>query len=190
MSTTARRFSGFLVLIAATISLSLLSRTRYVAEPASHAVLRMAWRTRGTRVRECRHRTPEEIARLPVHMREDEVCEGRLLPYALVVSLDSQVVDSEQVRPSGVREDRPLYVYREFVVAPGTHRVRVEFTRLGNQQEEPAHEEPAHPEHHQPNPAPARLGLDTAVALDSRDIALVTYDPDLERLVLRLKERS
>src|SRR5262245_28507533 len=117
---------GLMVGAGALVALGAVSRISYVAEPNTHALVRLAWRMPGARVRDCRHRTAEEMAKLPVHMREGEVCERRILPYLLTVYLD-QSRDSIMVRASGIHQDRPLYVYREMSVAPGDHRISVVF---------------------------------------------------------------
>lgn len=191
MSTPVRRGLGLLAGIAALLLLGALSRVPYAAEPASHAVLRLAWRTRGTRVEECRHRTAEELARLPIHMRESEVCEGRLLPYDLTVAVDGGPADSVTIRAAGVREDRPLYVFRERVLAPGTHHIHVEFVReRAVSYELQERDDSLHVDPRRPAPSPARLDLDTVVVLGEREIALVTYDPDQRSLVLKVKAGS
>ena len=192
MNRTARWIVGGALAAAGTLGVGALSRVSYVAEAESHALVRLAWRTRSTRVEECRHLTPEELARRPVHMREDEVCEGRLLPYSLHVSVDD-VSDSSVVRAAGARADRPLYVFRELPVAPGRHRVRVTFARESSPGAELPHDEAAegaHPEHLKAVSAPARLDLDTVVTLGEREVALVTYDVDLRRLVIRSRTGS
>jgi hypothetical protein len=183
---------GSVVAAAAVAAIGALSRVSYVAEAGNHAVVRLAWRTRSTRVEECRHLSAEELARRPIHMREDEVCEGRLLPYLLHVLVDDRS-DSSLVRAAGARADRPLYVYREFPVAPGRHRLRVMFAREGSPGAESPHDEAAegaHPEHAKATIAPARLDLDTVVTLREREVALVTYDADLRRLVVRSRAGS
>src|SRR5262245_38979074 len=119
-----RHVVGFAAAVVVLAGLGWLSRIHYVAEASNGGVVRLAWRTPGTRVRECRHRTPEEMAKLPAHMREGEVCERKTLPYLLTITLDGSR-DSTVVRPAGVQQDRPLYVYREMPVAPGSHRVQV-----------------------------------------------------------------
>jgi hypothetical protein len=181
------------LVVAALAGLGALSRVPYVAEPLNDAVVRLAWRTRGTRVEACRHRTPEEMAKLPLHMREGEVCERRLLPYLLTVAVGEASPDSTMVRAAGVREDRPLFVYRELPVAPGRHRIRVEFIRQGEPGKEAPHAEELEPEHGEYGETPqtaARLTLDTIIAVGEREIALVTYDPDSRRLVVRVKAGS
>lgn len=178
MSRPARVALGALLSLLVLGGLRTTSYLPYTAARDTAAVLRLAWRARGERVNQCRTRTADELARLPVHMRQTEVCERRLLPYRLVVRLDDREVANREVRGAGAREDRPLFVFEDIRVAPGPHRVVVYFTREGGDSVAPK----------APNQGlstPARLALDTVVAVGARRIALVTYDEEREQLVLR-----
>lgn len=124
-----RRFSALLVALAATWAMAALSRVPYDATSADHALIRLSWRTTGEFVDECRRSTPEELERLPVHMRREVVCEGRMVPYHLRVTLDGRVVAEETVRAAGARQDRPLYVHREIRVAPGEYHLAIVWER-------------------------------------------------------------
>lgn len=169
----------------------------YTAERDVGAIVRLAWRARGQHVRECRELSPQELERLPVHMREKEVCEGRLLPYRLVVAVDGAQLVDRLVHGAGAREDRPLYVYEDLVVQPGTHRVVISFTLAASSpahgEEEDAHQAEEHGErreadtHGEPRQAatPPRLALDTTLELGSRRVLLVTYNEEREQLVVR-----
>ncbi|HEY6110856.1 MAG TPA: hypothetical protein VIV56_18285 [Gemmatimonadales bacterium] len=151
------------------------SFTPYTAERDVGAIVRFAWRARGERVNECRRRTPDELAKLPPHMRQEEVCEGRVLPYRLAVTLDGAAAVNQLIHGAGAKEDRPLYVFQDLVVSPGSHRVAVSFTREGAA---PADTAGA-------LATPARLTLDTTLTLGARRIVLVTYDEEREQLVVR-----
>jgi len=177
-----RAAAGGLVVLAAAIALGWLSQVPYRAAGEGEALVRLAWRTRGTRVEECRRLTPEELQQLPVHMRQEQVCEGRVLPYHLMVRLDGRTVADDTVHATGARADRPLYVYREFRVSKGPHDIEVTFRRdlvpadtasapgSGEQRE---------------SAAPPRLEFLGRIVLARDQIALVTYDPDQGRLVLK-----
>ncbi|MBI2535483.1 MAG: hypothetical protein HYW06_00585, partial [Gemmatimonadetes bacterium] len=121
MSQPRAWIGGGALAVGMTLALGWLSQVPYDAAGDVDAVVRLAWRTRGTRVEECRRLTAAERERLPIHMRQEEVCQGRTVPYRLVVVLDGRSVVNEAVYPSGARADRPLYVYHEFAVRPGWH---------------------------------------------------------------------
>lgn len=159
------------------------------------AIVRLSWRARGEKVEECRPLTEREQADLPVHMRRSEICEGRVLPYALRVAIDGKVVVSDMLHGAGAREDRPVYVFREIRVEPGIHSLRIDFERLGPgvavrreaREDAPgsdeAGEDHARPEIHDAPSTPS-LSLETRIALDPREVVLVTHDPERARLVV------
>ena len=167
-----------------TLALGWLSQMPYDAARDVQAVIRLAWRTRGTRVEDCRRLTAAELERLPVHMRQEEVCEGRTLPYRLVVVLDGRTVVDEAVYPSGARADRPLYVYREFPVRPGRHDVDIAFTR-DPVPSDTAGERGRERLGDRESPAPQRLRLTRQVTVGTGHIVLVTYDTEERRLMLK-----
>jgi hypothetical protein len=169
---------GVLVAAATLAGVRLGSLSTYTAETDAHALVRLAWRARGERVRNCRHRTPEELEKLPPHMRQEEVCEGRILPYRLVVELDGVAAVEEVIHGAGAREDRPLYVSRDLPVQPGSHRLAVTFARESRAVGDSAIAMGG-------LSTPAHLTLDTTVVVASRRVVLVTYDEEREQLVVR-----
>jgi len=172
----ARNGAAITVALATTLAIGALSRGPYTPDRADNAIVRLAWRARGERVEQCRRLTEEELERLPAHMRQEEQCEGRILPYRLQVRVDGAGVLDELVHAAGARHDRPLYVYDEVPLEPGTHAIVVTFTREGNVPPGAREEEAG---------TPGRLALDTVVALAPRRILLVTYDDTARRLVVR-----
>ncbi len=175
MRNWARRVGAWGLAVAVTLGIAALSRVPYSAASTEAALIRLSWRARGERVEECRRLSEEERRGLPPHMRQTEVCEGRIAPYRLTLQLDGQVILDDTVRGSGARHDRPLYVYREVRVAPGTHRLDLAFQRLGDAPAEPS----------QAGTVPPRMELTATVKLAAGEIVLVTYDAEAERLRLR-----
>jgi len=160
-----------------------LSRVPYSADAGTAAVLRLAWRSRSVRVQVCRHRTAEEMAALPAHMREDEVCERQLLPYRLRLEVDGAMAADQIVYAAGARQDRPLYVFHQSALQPGSHRVSLRFERQGIAPLEPPEQ---HAEEYGVSGAsPAAMGLDTTVTVVAGEILLVTYEEDTRRLAIR-----
>ena len=166
----------------------------YATGASDAALLRLSWRARGVRVEECRRLDDDEIAALPAHMRRETVCEGGLAPYRLRVDVDGERVVDSPVRGAGVREDRPLYVFRELELAPGRHRVQVGFERLrageaegrGGVTPRPAPRAPSEGRRAGSRDAVrAALTLDAELTLDGGAVALITYDATARRLVLR-----
>jgi hypothetical protein len=151
-------------------ALAALSQLPYTPPAAEEATLRLSWRARGERVRECRRLPAEEVAALPAHMRREEECTERILPSHLRVEVGGRVLVDDTVRASGARGDRPLYVFREIPLLPGTHDLRVRFGRA---------------EQGADGGAPPLLELARPLSLASGEVALVTYDADLGELVVR-----
>ncbi len=176
MSRMLRIAIGAAVLAGVLAVVRIVSFLSYVAVEHTEGIVRLAWRARGEHVRECRHLSPEELAKLPPHMRQEEVCEGRVLPYRLVVTLDGTERINREVRGAGAREDRPLYVTEDLAVAPGPHRVSVSFTLEGAAAAAAESDERA---------TPSRLTFDTTVTLAERRVLLVTYDEDRKALISR-----
>lgn len=176
MNAVGRRILAGAMALVATALIGALSQVPYDAAPAdTPALLRLAWRARGVRVEECRRLTEEELAGVPAHMRVEEECQGRVLPYRLEVVVDGEHRIDRLVRAAGAREDRPLYVLEQVSLPSGTHAVAVSFVRQGS----------LVPEDSATATTPAVLELDAPVTLAPGDIALVTYDADGRVLTLR-----
>ena len=87
---------------------------------------------RPDRAETCRDRTQAELDALPVHMRTPRVCEQKVIPYRLIVRIDDGRPDTTVVLPAGARHDRPIYVLRDTLLAPGEHFVSVAFENDGD----------------------------------------------------------
>jgi hypothetical protein len=174
-----RRVAGAALALLLTAGIAALSRVPYEPAHPEEALIRLSWRTPGAFVEECRTLSAEELERLPVHMRRERVCEGRLVPYRLQVALDGRTVIDEVVRAAGAREDRPLYVFRELPVPAGEHRLEVVWEQAEEGAAAPTARAGA------TGAPPPRLTLHARVRLAPRDISLITYDLDERVLVAR-----
>jgi hypothetical protein len=148
-------------------ALGVLSRAPIAGEDAGGSALLLTWRVRSEEVGRCRTPTPEELERLPPHMRNPDACVGPVPPYRLTVEVGGDLVIETLVEPSGARGDRPLYVFREIALEPGTYDVRVRFVRedLGEGGADP-------------DPGLASLEFDGPVTLGSGEVRLLTRDGD------------
>ncbi len=103
------------------------SQVPWVASASDEAIVRLSWRAVLPTVEDCRPPTDEDLRGIPPHMRPAEVCSGSPVPFRLEFTLDGQRLIDERVAGSGARGDRPMYVFEEFSVEPGVHRVDLTF---------------------------------------------------------------
>lgn len=185
MTRVVRMGLGTAVAVTSMLALGALTRVSYSPEPGDEAELRLTWRARAAPAEECRRLTEAEKEALPVHMRRDVVCEGRVASYRLDVVVDGRVRHRSTVKGAGARGDRPLYVFESMRLAPGRHEVRVVFERVGAADTPPGDgaEPPA-------GGVPDRLELWEQLELGPREVVLITYDATARRLVLLRPERS
>lgn len=163
---------GVALAVAVIVATGALTRYQHPVA-ADRAELRLAWRLAVPRIEECRAVTPEEQAELPVHMRQDEVCEGRSVSYRLEVRVDDELRHQATVAPEGARGDRPMQVFETLPLEPGARRVAVVFERADTA---------ASPGEID---VPSRLVWDRRLQIDPREVVLLTYDADERRLVRR-----
>ena len=207
MTRAGRIVLGTSLASVALLIIGALTRLPWTATPADRALLRLSWRAESETMEECRSLTDEELAEIPVHMRTPEVCERRAVPYLLKVDIDGRTFLDDTLHGSGAREDRPVYVFREFALRPGTHAVEVEFLAIGAQDdgmdedgeddrfdhegddEENEHEESDDGEGEDDEIVDevgltgVRLTYSDTILFSQREVALVSYDPDRQALV-------
>lgn len=204
---TARVLVRSAIAIAATaaalVLLALASAAPLPFHVAPTARLRLSWSARPERIEVCRTLSAAELAQRAEHMRQRVECEGRFATYALRVEVDGHLAGGDVIRGAGLRNDRPLYLLREFDVPPGAHALRVTFTRRERTDDDAAAFAPALPQDADTGlyagraqreateharragvAIPPRLALDTSLTFARRQVKLVTFDA--ERRALRL----
>ena len=107
------------------------------------AIVRVAWSARPERIETCRRVSDEELAKLPVHMRQRLVCEGTTARYRLEVTRNGLLLDTATMQGGGMRHDREVYVSREVLIPPGDSRVSVRFVRIDSSSATGADDRPA-----------------------------------------------
>jgi hypothetical protein len=123
---------GLLMIITSAAFLLLIgwgSRIELGASDDQYGMLRLSWRVRPERIESCRDRSQAELDALPVHMRTPRLCESRSTPYRLIVEIDDGRPDTTIMVGAGARQDRPIYVLRDSLLATGEHEVEVVFER-------------------------------------------------------------
>lgn len=156
MSASGRAL-GTLLAVGVTAGGVALSNLGMVVAPEDESLVRLSWRAIAERIERCRVPSEEELAKVPLHMRRTEICEGRLASFRLLVTVDGETRIDRELRPAGAREDRPTYVLDVLPVAPGPHRLEVAFSVVGESTSAP-------------------LQLTAEIRPGPRDVVLVTLD--------------
>ncbi|MFQ5537942.1 MAG: hypothetical protein ACE5GJ_10895 [Gemmatimonadota bacterium] len=170
-----QRIAATVLSLALLLSIAALSRVPVSFSDPDQALVRLSWKVQGVTLEKCRERTPEELARLPVHMRNPKACIGHIAPYLLTVDMDGRRILSDTARAPGARGDRPIPVFAEIPVAPGTYRFDVRFDAII-------------PEGAEPPPGLPRVDWAGQVTVGSREVALLTLDEESGHLVLLTPE--
>jgi hypothetical protein len=90
------------------------------------ALLRLSLLHPGKPKGDCRRRTPEELAKMPQHMRTELDCPRERSPVRVRVELDGRAVIDESFAPAGLAKDGASAAYRRLRIAAGPHRLRVQ----------------------------------------------------------------
>jgi hypothetical protein len=128
--TTTGKALGAFVAVGLTVLTAALSQVPLDFSGGDHGILRLSWRNDGVTVEACRERTEEELANLPIHMRNPTACIGEIASYHLRVEVDGSVMVDDTLRPAGARGDGPVYVLEELPMEPGTYQVGVSYDAL------------------------------------------------------------
>jgi hypothetical protein len=170
--TTTRKVLGTLVAVGLTALTAALSQVPLDFSGGDHGILRLSWRNDGVTVEACRKRSEEELAKLPVHMRNPTACIGQIASYHLRVAVEGSVMVDDTLRPAGARGDRPVYVLEELLLEPGTYDVWVRYDALL-------------PTDAEVPPGIVSLAWAGTFSPGPGDVMLVTLDEDSQVLVTR-----
>ncbi|TLD43755.1 MAG: hypothetical protein FAZ92_03990 [Accumulibacter sp.] len=75
--------------------------------------------------RECRKRSPDELAKMPPNMRAPLDCPRERSDIRLEVDLDGQPILQTVMRPTGLYKDGVSTIYKRFEVKAGIHQLAV-----------------------------------------------------------------
>jgi hypothetical protein len=198
-----RRVTGAAVTAIGVVLLAYLSAAPVPYHANESARLRLSWSARPERIEVCRTLSAEELARVAEHMRQRESCEGVFATYALRINVDGRVVGESVIRGAGLRNDRPLYLLRDYAVPPGIHHFQVTLTRREKTDDDAAayaqvartdidtgryagraqREASEHTRRAQAA-IPKHLTVDTVISLTPRQVALITFNAERRTLQL------
>lgn len=184
------------------LALRAFSLTSLPVASKGRSVLRLSWSARPERIEQCRRLTDAELAERPQHMRLRWECEGRFARYLLTISVNGQPVASDTVRGSGLRNDRPMHMFREYGLEPGEQRLAVTLRRIdaevrpdsaGDQTAEgvgAADRETREAQERRTRRAealPEVVSLDTTLAVHAGNVVLISYSSTARELVLKTR---
>jgi hypothetical protein len=184
MSRPVRLTLAAIVALLVTVAIGALTRVPYSVGDRELAAVRLTWRMAGQAIEDCRTLSEEELAEIPAHMRQAEVCESYVPPYRLRVQVDGETIEDILVLAGGARGNRPIYVYSELRVAPGSHELSIVFAQEAQTTREADAGQVATDRNAAGAPAD-RLELHETIDLAPGQVALVIYDREARSLVLR-----
>lgn len=119
------RLAGLFVVMAAVMALAAAfsDAPAYRQIPPDTGVIKFSFSHSADRARECRRRTPEELAKLPPNMRRPLECPRGRRGIVAELTIDETTVFSGEIPPSGFAKDGPSQIYRRFLVKAGSHTV-------------------------------------------------------------------
>lgn len=117
--------SGAALIVACALVVGAGSKLGYSAPSADGAELVVSFKHPGKAGEHCRKATAEENARLPVHMRRDEICERGRASVRLRVTVDDAVVVDRRYAPRGLSGDGNSIAIEHVPVSAGPHRIAV-----------------------------------------------------------------
>ncbi len=79
----------------------------------------------GTMSENCHELTPEELAKIPIHMRKEKVCDRERSSVRLKILVDGQLVREATYLPKGIWHDGSSVAVERIAIEPGTHSVVV-----------------------------------------------------------------
>lgn len=198
--------TAVVVLSAAALRWSTVAPWPTRAAGSDAAKVRLSLSARPERIERCRQLSDEELAKLPAHMRLRTECEGSSARYELAIVVDQDRLVVDTLRGGGLRKDRPIHLYREYEVQPGSKRLRIDVRRIDDPTNAGADSagagagQPAdtllggRAERERDERArraaeamPPRLLLDTLLTVAARRVVLVTFDNSTRRLVARME---
>lgn len=89
-------------------------------------MLRLSFRHPGKIATDCRARTPEELEKLPLHLRTEMDCERERSPVQVRVELDGDLLFDRVYEPAGLRRDGASAGYFRMPIPVGEHEIRVQ----------------------------------------------------------------
>lgn len=92
---------------------------------SDQALIKLSLSHTGKPVADCKHQSPEELARLPPNMRAPVRCPRERSPIIVELDVDGAAAVRHSAKPSGLSKDGASSVYQRIQVGAGAHRIAV-----------------------------------------------------------------
>jgi hypothetical protein len=97
----------------------------YTHLPPDETLIKLSFRHAGQLIGECRERTPEELAKLPVYQRKGTmICPRERSDVVVKLELDGKQLHHEILRPTGWAHSSNSNIYRRIPVKAGSHTLK------------------------------------------------------------------
>lgn len=126
---------GAILAVALTAVTAVASDFPYRRPTTEGALLVVSFKHAGATGENCRKVTEEERARMPVHMRRDQVCERGRAPVRLRVRVDGRTIHHGTYEPRGLFGDGHSIAVEHLAVQPGARWVEVALGETSNPEE-------------------------------------------------------
>lgn len=127
MPVSVPRLAGLFVVLAAVMAFAAIfsDAPAYRQIPPGTGVIKFSFNHSADRAKECRRRTPEELAKLPPNMRAPVVCPRERSPVVVELDIDGVPAARVSADPSGLSSDGASAVYARLPVAAGERELSV-----------------------------------------------------------------
>ncbi|MEK6726247.1 MAG: hydrogenase iron-sulfur subunit [Deltaproteobacteria bacterium] len=92
------------------------------------SMLMFSFKHSGKHIAEEKKLTPEELMKLPPHMRGRSAKSGKRYPVYAEVEIDGEKIISNSYTAGGLKAEGSAYAYEKIIVTPGIHKVKIQMS--------------------------------------------------------------
>lgn len=100
-------------------------RPAYTYVKPGQAVIKLSMNQYGSPIGKCRKLTSAQLAALPAYQRLPLVCPRRRYPVRVALWLGRRLLYDRTQEPAGLHHDGRSYIFAQFTVPSGRHRIQV-----------------------------------------------------------------
>jgi ferredoxin len=94
-----------------------------------HSVLRVVGRLPGQTKLNCKTPSEKELEKLPMHMRQKEICEQNPISYNLQIAVNGKIEFKKDLAGQSIRSDIPIFINEQIELTSEKHNVIIEVKR-------------------------------------------------------------